>query len=46
MTKVIDESIRFYKGETLENPKTVVKQEKLKILFTEALLNTNVIFKI
>ena len=46
MKKVIDESIRFYKEETLENPKTVVKQEKLKILFTEALLNTSFLVKI
>ena len=38
MTKVIDESVKCYKEEALENPKTVVKQEKLKIIFTEALL--------
>ena len=46
MTKVIDESVRFYKEDTLENPKTVVKQGKHEIFFTEALLNTNVIVKI
>ena len=46
MTKVIDESVKCYKEEALENPKTVVKQEKLKIIFTEALLNTNFLVKI
>ena len=46
MTKFIDESVRFYKEEALENPKTVVKQEKLKIVFTEALLKKNFPVKI
>jgi hypothetical protein len=33
MTKVIDESVRFYKEVALENPKKVVKQKKLGFFF-------------
>ena len=46
MTMVINGLVRFYKEEALENPKTVVKQEKLKKNFTEAFLDTNFLVKI
>ena len=46
MTTVIDGSVKCYKKEALENPKTVVKQEEHKIIFTEGLLNTNFLVKI